>query len=111
MKVISEHLWNDAERRKQKYWEKTLSQYALSTTNRMWTGLASNPVFRINSPTTKDLSHCMAFETPRRKRERERDAKSKGLVRDAYVWREKEEIATPLEGSQTSSAHPCAVAV
>lgn len=63
VKVSSEHLWNDAERRKRKYSEKTPSQYPLSTTNLTWPSLASKPVFRVNRLATNDLIHDTAFET------------------------------------------------
>jgi len=45
----------------------------LSATNLTWTGLASNPVFRVNRLATNNLIHDTVFEIPEWGSERERE--------------------------------------
>jgi hypothetical protein len=52
-----EHWWNDMDRGKQKYWEKTPSECHSFHHISLWTGLRPNPGLHNEKPVTIHLSH------------------------------------------------------
>jgi len=54
---VRKRWWNDSDREKPKYLEKTCASVTLSATNPTWTGLGPNPGFSGERPATNRLSH------------------------------------------------------
>jgi len=62
MKMSVERWWNDTDRGKLKYWEKTCTSATLSATNLTWTDLGSDLGLRGERPATDRLRDGTAFE-------------------------------------------------